>query len=106
MKAQASSIASTDVSLASPQFAISRPCETAKLWQSLPRNAELSGYPRGGLFSTGPRLISCCMAATRHAIPKEAEQFGIKIIIAHDEPGTSARIFSAIARATRTGLSR
>src|SRR6266536_810859 len=52
MKAQASSIASIGVSLASPQFAISRPSETAKSWRSLPLNAELLGCPRGGLFST------------------------------------------------------
>src|SRR5260370_21269257 len=44
-KARANSIASTGDSLASPQFAISRPCETAKSWRSLPLNAELlSGH--------------------------------------------------------------
>src|SRR5580692_11824151 len=35
-KARANSIASTGDSLAGPQFAISRPCETAKSWPSLP----------------------------------------------------------------------
>src|SRR5580700_12082362 len=42
-KARANSIASTGDSLAGPQFAISRPCETAKSWRSLPRDAELQG---------------------------------------------------------------
>src|SRR6266403_556641 len=42
-KARANSIASTGDSLASPQFAISGPCETAKSWRSLPLNAELLG---------------------------------------------------------------
>src|SRR6266481_594696 len=42
-KARANSIASTGDSLASPQFAISRPGETAKSWRSLPLNAELLG---------------------------------------------------------------
>src|SRR6266404_4515370 len=38
-KARANSIASTGDSLAGPQFAISRPCETAKSWRSLPLNS-------------------------------------------------------------------
>jgi AraC-like DNA-binding protein len=42
-KARANSIASTGDSLAGPQFAISRPCETAKSWRSLPLNGELLG---------------------------------------------------------------
>src|ERR1700722_14668749 len=40
-KARANSIASTGDSLAGPQFAISRPCETAKSWRLLALNAEL-----------------------------------------------------------------
>ena len=45
-KARANSVASTGDSLAGPQFAISRPCETAKSWRSLPLNAEIVGLPR------------------------------------------------------------
>ena len=43
--------------LASPQFAISRPCETAKSWRSLPLNAELLGCHGAAcsrLSQTGP----------------------------------------------------
>src|SRR5258707_5437506 len=50
--AGANSIASTGDSLASPQFAISRPCKTAESWRSLPLNAELLGCHGGSLFST------------------------------------------------------
>jgi hypothetical protein len=54
---------STGVSLASPQFAISRPFETAKSWPSLPLNAELLGCPKGGLFSTVANSPMCSLSS-------------------------------------------
>src|ERR1700733_7494542 len=60
-KARANSIASTGDSLAGPQFAISRPCETAKSWRSLPHDAELQGCHGAAcsrLSQTGLRALA------------------------------------------------
>src|SRR5712675_408449 len=60
-KARANSIASTGDSLAGPQFAISRPCDTAKSWRSLPLNVELLGYHGAAcsrLSQTGLRALT------------------------------------------------
>jgi uncharacterized protein (DUF1330 family) len=60
-KVRANSIASTGDSLAGPQFAISRPCETAKSWRSLPLNTELlgrSGAACSRLSQTGLRALA------------------------------------------------
>jgi hypothetical protein len=51
-KVRANSIASTGVSLASHRCEISRDCETAESWRSLPLNAVLLGCSTVGLFST------------------------------------------------------
>ena len=52
LDAAANSIASTGDSLAGPQFAMSRPCETEKSWRLLPLNAELLG-------SHGQLVLDC-----------------------------------------------
>src|SRR5882757_3070884 len=75
-KARANSIASTGDSLASPQCAISRPCETAKSWRSLLLDAELLSCHRGSLFSTvANRPVSLIEIAARLTVTGFAEHF-------------------------------
>jgi hypothetical protein len=88
-KARANSIASTGDSLASPQFAISRPCETAKSWRSLPLNAKFRAELKGSCRPQEAQQYSCYDGDQAELVVTNDEPFNLFVSVVDVGPTMS-----------------